>query len=207
MTPERNPVAAALRRGAAAEDTDVARATDGFLRRADSAGLIDVAYTTVDTPFGTMLLAATDRGLVRLGLPMETFDGVLDELADRISPRVVELPRRLDAARREIDEYFSGARREFDLPLDRRLITGAFAVRVLDELSQVPFGQAITYSEAALRAGSPRAHRAAGNALGSNPIPLVIPCHRVVRSGGAIGGYGGGPELKRRLLLHEGWLS
>ncbi len=196
-----------LRESARTSEDDVARATGRLLERADDAGLVEVAYSTVDTPLGEILVAGTDRGLVRVALPRESFDEVVDELAARISPRVVELPRRVDEARRELDQYFSGARREFELPLDMRLITGPFTCRLLEQMTTVPFGVAITYSEAAERAGSPRGSRAAGNALGSNPIPVVIPCHRVVRTGGAIGGYGGGPEMKRYLLRHEGWLD
>lgn len=188
-------------------EEEAAGAAARLVDRADSEGLVEVSYGTVDTPLGTMLLAGTDRGLVRVGLPRETFDDILADLSARVSPRVLELPRRVDDARRELDEYFAGGRRDFDLPLDRRLITGSFRCNVLEAISKVPYGEAITYGEVAARAGSPRAQRAAGNALGSNPIPVVIPCHRVVRAGGAVGGYGGGPEMKRYLLRHEGWLD
>jgi methylated-DNA-[protein]-cysteine S-methyltransferase len=145
---------------------------------------------------------------VRVGLPEETFDHVLDQLAAGVSPRVLEVPRRVDEARRELDEYFSGSRHEFDLRIDWRLVHGPFARKLLAKLpGRAPFGDAITYSQAAAMAGSPRAHRAAGNALGANPVPVIVPCHRVVRSGGDLGGYGGGPEMKRYLLRHEGWLD
>jgi len=197
----------ALRAGAGAGEDEAAAAAARLVERADAAGLADVAYATVDTPLGSMLLAGTDRGLVRVGLPRETFDDVLEEISARVSPRLVELPRRVDEARREVEQYFEGSRREFELPLDWRLITGSFRCNVLEVLTKVPFGEAITYAEAAERAGSPRAHRAAGSACGSNPIPLVIPCHRVVRTGGEMGGYGGGVEMKRYLLKHEGWLD
>ena len=196
-----------LRESARASEDDAARAAGRLLERADDAGLVEVAYSTLDTPLGEMLVAGTDRGLVRVALPRESFDDVVEEIAARISPRVVELPGRVDEARRELDQYFSGSRREFELPLDMQLIRGPFTCRLLEQMTTVPFGVAITYSEAAERAGSPRGSRAAGNALGSNPIPVVIPCHRVVRSGGAIGGYGGGPDMKRYLLRHEGWLD
>ncbi len=205
--PDTRALERALRRGAADADADAAELAVTLADRAEREGLADVGYGTVETPVGTMLLAGTERGLVRVVLPREDFDEVLADLAARVSPRLLEAPRRVDAARRELDEYFAGARREFDLDLDWRLITGSFRCNVLEATSAVPFGQAITYTEAAARAGNPRASRAAGNALGSNPIPVVIPCHRVVRTGGAIGGYGGGPEMKRFLLHHEGWLD
>jgi methylated-DNA-[protein]-cysteine S-methyltransferase len=194
-----------LRESAAVDADDAVGAAARLVESADSEGLVEVAYATLETPMGTMLLAGTDRGLVRVGLPRETFEDILADLAARVSPRVLELPRRVDEARRELDEYFAGRRREFDLPLDRQLIRAPFTSSVLESVRRVPFGEAITYGEAAARAGNPRAFRAAGNALGSNPIPVVIPCHRVVRHGGEVGGYGGGPEMKRFLLEHEGW--
>jgi methylated-DNA-[protein]-cysteine S-methyltransferase len=174
--------------------------------RADEEGLVDIAYTTVDTPLGTGLVAATRKGLVRVALPNERVEDVLARLARDVSPRVLEFPARLDEARRELDEYFEGRRDRFELPLDWRLSHPGFYRRVLRATARVPFGEVITYSEAAQRAGSPRAFRAAGSALGSNPIPIVVPCHRVVRTGGEIGNYGGGPEMKRFLLQLEGAL-
>jgi methylated-DNA-[protein]-cysteine S-methyltransferase len=196
----------ALRAGApAASEADAAKAAARLSRRADDDGLVEVAYTTFDAPIGTMLVATTPRGLLRVGLPTETLDRVLERIAADISPLVLELPRRTDDARRELEQYFDGRRREFDLPLDWRLAHGGFTRRLLRHLDRVPYGEVITYSEAAKRAGSPRAHRAAGNALGSNPIPVVVPCHRVIRAGNILGNYGGGPELKRYLLEHEGW--
>jgi methylated-DNA-[protein]-cysteine S-methyltransferase len=170
---------------------------------ASEQGLLDVAYATVDTPIGDVIVAATDRGLVRVALPGESLDDVLTHLAQDVSPRVLAYPQRLDEARRELDQYFEGKRDRFDLPLDWRLSHPGFYRRVLRATAKVPFGEMITYSDAAKRAGSPRAFRAAGSALGSNPIPIVVPCHRVVRAGGDIGNYGGGPELKRYLLEHE----
>ncbi len=196
----------ALRDAASVGEDDVARLAATVAQRADGEGILDVAYGTVETPMGPMLIAATERGLVRIALPRESFDGVLAGLAARVSPRLLELPARVDDARRELDEYFAGRRREFDLALDWQLIKAPFTCNVLEGVCRVPFGEAITYGQAAAIAGNPRASRAAGNALGSNPIPVVIPCHRVVRTGGAIGGYGGGPEMKRFLLEHEGWL-
>ena len=126
-----------------------------------------------------------------------------DRLAAKLSPRVVVYPRRLDDVRRQLDEYFAGHRRRFELRTDRALIHG-FARHVLAQTARIPYGSYLTYAEVAAEAGSPRAHRAAGNALARNPIPIVIPCHRVLRSGGAIGNYGGGPEMKARLLQLEG---
>jgi methylated-DNA-[protein]-cysteine S-methyltransferase len=168
-------------------------------------GLADVSYAPVDSPFGEMLVAVTDRGVVRLAFPEEDDDAVLETLARRISPRIVEAPAPPDAVARELDEYFSGRRREFELALDWTLI-GPFGRRVLHVTSEIPYGGVLSYAEVAAEAGSPRGSRAAGNALGSNPIPIVIPCHRVLRTGGALGGYGGGLDRKRYLLELEGAL-
>jgi methylated-DNA-[protein]-cysteine S-methyltransferase len=176
-----------------------------FAERADSEGLLDVAYTTADSPFGRILLAATPRGLVSIGLPNVEADRFLARLAERVSPRLLELPARLDEARRELDLYFEGRLREFDLALDWRLSHG-FRRKVLRHTAGIPYGQTRSYKEIAQRAGSPGAVRAAGSALGANPIPIVVPCHRVLRTGGALGGYGGGLELKRELLALEGAL-
>ncbi len=190
---------AASRRAAA----DAAQRVSG---RITAEGLADVSYAPVDSPFGTLLLAATGRGLVRLAFPEEDLDSVLERLARRISPRVVEASAPLDRVRRELDEYFGGRRQKFELPLDWTLV-GAFGRRVLRVTSEIPYGGVLSYREVASDAGSPRGSRAAGNALGSNPIPIVIPCHRVLRSGGALGGYGGGLERKRWLLELEGALQ
>jgi methylated-DNA-[protein]-cysteine S-methyltransferase len=171
--------------------------------QASDEGLLDVAYATVDTPLGEIVVAATDRGLVRVALPGESLEDVLTRLARDVSPRIMAYPRRLDEARRELDQYFEGRRERFELPLDWQLSHPGFYRRVLRATSKVPFGRVITYSDAAKRAGSPRAFRAAGSALGSNPIPIVVPCHRVIRSGGDVGNYGGGPEMKKFLLEHE----
>jgi methylated-DNA-[protein]-cysteine S-methyltransferase len=172
--------------------------------RADAEGLLDVAYATADSPFGPLLLAATPRGLVKVSLPSYSPDEALEELAARISPRVLEAPARLEQARRELDLYFEGRLREFDLPLDWELTGSGFRRRVLEEAAHIPYGRTSSYSEMAAMAGSPRAFRAAGSALGSNPIPIVVPCHRVLRSGGALGGYGGGLPMKEALLKLEG---
>jgi methylated-DNA-[protein]-cysteine S-methyltransferase len=194
-----------LREGLRQDDTNyAAEAARRFLARANAEGIADVGYGLVDSPFGTLLAATTSRGLVRLAFPEEDADSVLNRLAARISLRIVEsTPARLDPLRRELDEYFNGTRRSFDVALDWSLI-GPFATRVLRATSAIPYGGCSTYSEIASRAGSPRGSRAAGNALGSNPIPIVIPCHRVLRSGGALGGYGGGLDRKRHLLALEG---
>lgn len=181
-------------------------ALDRFTERAAAEGLVDVAYATVETPVGELLLASTPKGLVRVAyLDWFPADSVLEDLARRVSPRVLEAPDRLDEVRRELDEYFDGARRRFELRLDRSLL-GPFARRVLGRTARIPYGQVSTYARVAAAAGSPRASRAAGNALARNPIPIVIPCHRVLRSGGAMGGYAGGLDRKARLLELEGAL-
>jgi methylated-DNA-[protein]-cysteine S-methyltransferase len=169
-------------------------------------GLIDVAYATTDSPVGPMLLATTPRGLVRVAFATEHRDNVLAELSRNVSPRVLESPAELDEVRRELEEYFEQRRKRFDLPLDWRLSHG-FRRDTLKQLVRVPYGATVTYSELASRAGRPRAQRATGSACGSNPIPIVVPCHRVVRTGGAIGEYGGGPEIKQFLLGLEGALA
>jgi methylated-DNA-[protein]-cysteine S-methyltransferase len=171
--------------------------------RADAEGLLDVAYATVDSPFGPLLIAATPRGLVRVNLPAYDPEETLEELAERISPRVLEAPERLDDARRELDLYFEGKLTEFDLPLDWRLTDG-FRKKVQRAIARIPYGQTRTYTDMARRAGNERAVRAAGTACGSNPIPIVVPCHRVLRTGGGLGGYGGGLSMKEALLALEG---
>lgn len=178
-----------------------------FAEAAALGGEAEVAYATVDTPIGTASVAATDVGVVAVGLPNRATDEFVERLAADISPRIVEAPARLDAARRELDEYFAGARSEFDLPLDWSLVPGGFYRRVLEATAKLPYGVVMTYGEVAASAGNPRAHRAAGTALGSNPLPIVVPCHRIVRAGGVAGSYGGGPEMKLWLLEMEGALS
>jgi methylated-DNA-[protein]-cysteine S-methyltransferase len=170
---------------------------------AAAAGLLDVAFATLDSPVGELLLARTERGLVRISyLDHAPLDATLEELARRISPRVLRAPARLDDARRELERYFAGRLRRFEAPIDWRLTHG-FTRRVLQATARIPFGEVSTYAGVAAAAGSPRGMRAAGNALGSNPIPIVVPCHRVLRSGGALGGYTGGVERKRALLAIE----
>ncbi len=170
---------------------------------AAEAGLLDVAYATLDGPLGHLLLAATPAGLLRIAYSEpDGDDSVLAELAERVSPRVLAAPRRLDRARRELEEYLAGRRREFGLDLDLRLMT-AFAQRVLVAAQAIPYGATRTYRQVSTAAGSPRGFRAAGNALGSNPLPIVLPCHRVLPSAGGLGGYAGGAERKRALLAIE----
>ncbi|TCN49883.1 methylated-DNA-[protein]-cysteine S-methyltransferase [Rhodococcus sp. SMB37] len=169
---------------------------------AEAAGLLDVAYRILDTPVGPLLLAATEAGLVRVAYVADSLDDVLDELATRISPRILEAPARLDTAAAQLDEYFEGARTSFDLPLDLRLATG-FRRDVITHLPDIAYGHTASYAEVAEAAGSPRAVRAVGTACAKNPLPVVIPCHRVVRSDGGIGQYAGGVDAKRILLSLE----
>ena len=185
-----------------ATDTAIHRLT----ARAAEEGLLDVAYTTSDSPFGRLLLAKTKRGLVRVGLPNQDADELLVDLAERVSPRVLEASGELDEVRRELDLYFEGKLERFDLPLDWRL-SGGFRQRVLRAIDRIPYGQTRSYTEMARKAGNERAVRAAGTACGSNPIPLVVPCHRVLRTSGALGGYGGGLPMKQSLLELEGVLD
>ena len=184
---------------------DAGAAQERFLRRAIEEGLVDVAYAPVDSPVGELVVAVTPRGLVRLAYEDGRGDAVLSELAARVSPRVIEAPARLDDVRRQLDEYFGGRRQSFDLGIDWTLARG-FTRRVLQSTAKVPFGELATYREVASGAGNAAAVRAAGNALGANPMPIVVPCHRVVRTGGAMGGYTGGVERKEYLLSLEGAL-
>lgn len=200
-----------IERALSAQSRDVdqaaAEAARRFSERAASEGAAEISYATVDTPVGIASVAATSRGVLSVGLPSEAVDDFLSGLAERVSPSIVEAPATLEAARRELDEYFSGTRETFDLPLDWRLVPGGFYRKVLRATSRMPFGITATYGEIAARAGNPGAHRAAGTALGSNPLPIVVPCHRIIRSGGDPGNYGGGPELKKWLLRLEGSLD
>ncbi len=175
---------------------------DRFVERAQAKRLIDVAVTTMDSPIGTLLLMATPKGLVRIAFESENRDEVLGEVAQNLSPRILEAPRRLDPVRRELEQYFEGTLRDFEVPLDWSL-AGDFARRVLRRTARIPYGSVASYGDVAVGVGTPRGARAVGNALGSNPIPVVVPCHRVVRTGGAIGGYGGGLSRKRWLLALE----
>ena len=165
-------------------------------------GILDVAYRVIDSPVGPLLLATTDQGLIRVAFALEDHDAVLQTLADRISPRILSAPGRLDTAARELDEYFAGRRHAFDLPLDWRLSAG-FRRTVLSHLPEIGYGQIASYSTVAGLAGSPKAVRAVGTACATNPLPVVVPCHRVVRADGSMGGYRGGPDAKRTLLTLE----
>jgi methylated-DNA-[protein]-cysteine S-methyltransferase len=168
-----------------------------------AAELLDVAYARLDSPVGRLVLARTPRGLARVAYVDDgQEDAVLQDIAGRLSPRMLAAPARLDEPRRELDEYFAGRRTAFDLELDLRLL-GDFTRRVLTATAAIPYGEVSTYGQVAAAAGSPRGSRAAGNALGSNPLPIVLPCHRVLHSGGGLGGYTGGLERKRTLLAIE----
>ena len=179
-------------------------APPSIVEAAEAAGLLDVAYARLDSPVGTLVLASTPQGLARLAYVDEgQEDAVMEEIAGRLSPRMLSAPRRLDEPRRELDEYFAGRRRAFDLTLDLRLLSD-FTRRILTATAEIPYGEVSTYKQVATAAGSPRGSRAAGNALGSNPLPIVLPCHRVLHTGGGLGGYTGGLARKRVLLAIEG---
>ena len=194
-----DPLEHALRRSTTDPAADLAAA----LARADAEGLIDVAYATTDSPVGPLLVAATPAGLVRVSFEREDPGAVLDQLAARVSPRVLEAPGRLDEVRRELDEYFDGRRDHFELPLDWRLSAG-FRKTVLEALyADVDYGRTVSYLELATMVGNPKASRAVGTAMATNPIPIVVPCHRVLRTGGQLGGYGGGLPAKIKLLELE----
>ncbi len=184
-------------------DLDRLRAT--LARRAADNGLLDVAHGTYDSPLGPLTVMVTSRGLVRLSYSHEAVDEQLAELAALVSPRIMAAPERTDEVRRQLEDYFAGNRRRFDVRIDWRLVRG-FAGAVLRATAQIRFGAVSSYREIAMEAGSPNAYRAAGNALGSNPIPIVVPCHRVLHAGGGLGGYTGGIERKRFLLRLEGVL-
>lgn len=173
--------------------------------RAAEQGLADVAYATIDSPLGRLVTVATARGVARIAyeLPNGGLDAILDQIAARLSPRIVQASKRLDAVHRELDEYFAGRRETFDVTLDWSLVSGPFGRRVLAQTARIPFGATRSYREIAEQAGSPNGFRAAGNALGANPIPIIVPCHRVLASGGGLGGYTGGLDVKRWLLRRE----
>lgn len=173
-----------------------------FTAAAESEGLLDVAYATYDAPFGTLVLGATPLGLVRVAF--DPVDKVVAELSTRLSPRILLAPGRLDVVRRQLDEYFAGARRLFQLDIDMRLAGSAFRRAVLTAADAIPYGQVRTYTEVAASAGNRAAVRAVGTALGANPVCVVVPCHRVLRSDGTISGYAGGADKKDYLLHLEG---
>jgi methylated-DNA-[protein]-cysteine S-methyltransferase len=190
-------------------DTLLERATDSFAAAAHAGGLVDVQVTTLDTPVGALLLAATDAGVVRVAFDSEDHDAVLAQLAASISPRVVQAaPTGLLAdARAQLDAYFAGERDSFDLPLDLRLARGEYRREVLALLRTIPPGQTRTYAQLAVESGRPKAVRAVGTGCATNPLPVVVPCHRVLRTGGELGGYLGGVERKQWLLDHEREMS
>lgn len=170
---------------------------------AQASDLLDIAYRTVDSAVGTLLLAATIGGLLRVAFSNEDYDLVLQNLSERISPRILEAPARLDPVVRQLDEYFAGRRHSFDVGLDWSLSHG-FRRTVLEHLNtDIAYGNTASYAALARLSGSPRAVRAVGTACATNPIPIVVPCHRVIRSDGAVGAYRGGPAAKRALLDHE----
>lgn len=185
-----------------AEAGALARLHRRLEQAAEREGLLDVAYRTVDSPVGSLLLAATARGLVRVAYDIEDHDRVLETLADKVSPRVLRAAGRLDAAARELDEYFAGRRRVFDLPLDQALSSG-FRLLVQQHLPSIGYGQTRSYQQVASLVGHPKAVRAVGTACATNPLPVVVPCHRVLRSDGTFGGYIGGPAAKTALLSLE----
>lgn len=181
---------------------ETARLHARLVAAAGREGLLDVAYRTISTPVGELLLAATEQGLVRVAYPGEGHDAVLARLADLVSPRILRAPARLDPVSAQLDEYFAGRRTAFDLALDLRLSKG-FRRTVLGHLADIPYGRTESYAQVALAAGHPKAVRAVGTACATNPLPVVLPCHRVVRSDGTFGGYVGGVEAKHALLALE----
>ena len=186
----------------AIDEETARRLHDRLVRQAQMAGLLDVAYRTIDSPVGPLLLAATSKGLVRVAYGCEDHGKVLERLARELSPRILHAPARLDAAAKEIDEYFAGLRQGFDLPVDLSLARG-FRRLVLTRLGTIGYGRTASYAAIAVAAGNPRAVRAVGTACATNPVPVVVPCHRVVRSDGSLGQYVGGADAKRALLALE----
>jgi len=187
---------------APAEPGPLARLHRQLEEAAEREGLLDIAYRTVDSPVGQLLLAATPRGLVRVAYEGEDHDRVLEALASRLSPRVLRAPKRLDTAARELEEYFGGQRRAFDLPLDRSLSRG-FRLLVQQSLPSIGYGQTRSYGQVAELVGNPKAVRAVGTACATNPLPVIVPCHRVLKADGTPGRYVGGPDAKVTLLTLE----
>jgi methylated-DNA-[protein]-cysteine S-methyltransferase len=188
---------------ASPSDTEtLSRLRDRLGLAAEAESLLDIAYTTIDSPVGPLLLAATPKGLVRVAYDVEDHDRVLETLSQQISPRVLRAPKRLDAAARELDEYFGRQRRDFDLPLDLSLSRG-FRQLVQQHLPEIGYGQTRTYGQVAALVGNPKAVRAVGTACATNPLPVVVPCHRVLKADGTPGGYVGGPDAKKALLRLE----
>ena len=191
-----------LLRPPAASPSELAALRADFTRRAEADGLLDVAYTVHDSPVGPLLLAATPRGLVRVAFEREDHDAVLMRISELVSPRVLAAPRRLAGVERQLDEYFSRRRRVFEVPLDRALSSG-FRREVQDHLPTIPYGHTESYAEVATLLGRPKASRAVGSGCATNPLPLVLPCHRVLRTDGTLGGYAGGLDAKAALLALE----
>jgi methylated-DNA-[protein]-cysteine S-methyltransferase len=185
-----------------ADSTTLERLHDRLVDMAAAELVLDVAYRTVDSPLGPLLLAATEAGVVRLAYELQDHDQVLQTLALKVSPRVLHAPRRLDEAARQLEGYFAGRRRTFDVPLDLRLSAG-YRRQVLDHLRTIAFGHTESYTSVARATGRARAVRAVGSACATNPVPLLVPCHRVLRSDGALGGYVGGLGAKQALLALE----
>jgi methylated-DNA-[protein]-cysteine S-methyltransferase len=184
---------------------DVADLVAEAVRQAEIEALVDVAWEVAETPIGPLVVAATPSGLVKVEFGDDE-DETAERLAHEVSPRILRAPRRLDQVRRELDEYFAGRRQVFEVDLDWRLARG-FRLKTLHELVRsAPFGHTVSYKELAVLAGNPKASRAVGSAMATNPIPIVVPCHRVLRSGGDVGNYGGGVDAKIWLLRHEGAL-
>jgi methylated-DNA-[protein]-cysteine S-methyltransferase len=179
-----------------------ARLRQRLVTEAERAGLLDVAYRVMDSPVGSLLLAATPEGLVRVAFDGEGHEAVLLQLARDISPRILQSAVRLDGVARQFDEYFARRRRRFDVAVDLRLARG-FRRTVLEHLGEITYGTTATYAAVASASGNPRAVRAVGSACAQNPVPVVVPCHRVVRSDGHLGGYRGGPAAKQTLLTLE----
>lgn len=184
------------------DSAQLERLHDALARAADRDGVLDLAYRTVDTPVGNLLLAATARGLVRVAFEGEDHEAVLAELAERISPRILKASLRVDRVAHQLDQYFAGERTAFDVPVDFRLSKG-FRLNVLKHLTDIGYGHTESYAEVALATGSPKAVRAVGSACATNPLPVIVPCHRVLRSDGSLGGYLGGLDAKRALLQLE----
>jgi methylated-DNA-[protein]-cysteine S-methyltransferase len=187
---------------ATAYPADLDRLHSRLVAAAVADGSLDVAFSTIDSPLGRLLLAATEQGLVRVAYEREDHDAVLQTLAAKVSPRILHAPGRLDPAARQLDDYFAGARTGFDLPVDLRLAVG-FRRQVLDHLRTIGYGHTESYTAVAAATGRPRAVRAVGSACATNPVPVVVPCHRVLRADGTLGGYVGGLAAKRTLLALE----
>ncbi|MCZ2404977.1 methylated-DNA--[protein]-cysteine S-methyltransferase [Paenarthrobacter sp. Z7-10] len=202
MDPQEAVSAALLAPLGYAEEPVLERLHARLAAAAERSGDLDITYRTIDTPVGTLLLAATAQGLLRVAYERENHDHVLEKLSARISPRILKSAHRLEPVVRELEEYFSGTRSRFDLPLDLSLSSG-YRREVLAHLPRIGYGHTESYAQVALATGNPKAVRAVGTACATNPLPVVVPCHRVVRSDGSAGGYVGGPDAKAALLMLE----